>query len=56
MKLHVYEQDNSNLRWVRDEPLTLEEMLDMRVKFIGYVDKADYIPIGMGYYRHIKEG
>ena len=55
MKLHVYQQDKSNLVWVHEELWTKEEQADIRVKFIGYADKVDYIPIGMGYYRHIEE-
>ena len=55
MKLHVYEQENSNLRWVHEELWTKAKQANTRVKFIGYADKVDYIPIGMGYYRHIEE-
>ena len=56
MKLHVYEQENSNLRWVHEELWTKEEQADMRVRKVGEVDSANYAYIGMGYYRHIEEG
>lgn len=55
MKLHVYEQENSNLRWVHEELWTKEEQADMRVRKVGEVDSANYAYIGMGYYRHIEE-
>ena len=51
MKLNIYQQDNSNIQWVRDEPWTLEEMLDLRVKFVGYANADEYEHQGMGYYR-----
>ena len=36
MKLHVYEQDNSNITWVREDLWT---EADMRVRKVGYADK-----------------
>lgn len=54
MKLHVYQQDKSNITWVREELWTPAEEQDMRVRKVGEVDSADYSHVGMGYYRHIK--
>ena len=56
MKLHVYMQDNSNITWVREDLWTEAEEADMRVRKVGEVDSENYKPVGMGYYRHIKEG
>lgn len=56
MKLHVYMQDNSNIAWVREELWEPEEEKALRVRKVGEVDSADYSHVGMGYYRHIKEG
>ena len=53
MKLHVYKQDNSNFRWVHEELWTKAEQADMRVRKVGEVDSANYVCIGMGYYRHV---
>lgn len=55
MKLHVYQQDKSNITWVRDELWTVAEEQDMRLSKVGEVDSENYEYIGMGYYRHIKE-
>lgn len=56
MKLHIYEQDKSNLTWVREDLWTPAEEQDLRVKKVGEVDSENYKPVGMGYYRHVKEG
>lgn len=55
MKLHVYQQDKSNITWVREDEFTQEELQSFNAKRVGEVDSADYKPVGMGYYRHIKE-
>lgn len=51
IRLYVYEQRNSMLRWVVDKPLSLSEMLDCSLIFRGTVRTDDYENIGMGYYR-----
>lgn len=56
MKLHVYQQEKSNITWVRDDEFTPEEQAGARLQKVGEVDSADYRHVGMGYYRHIKEG
>jgi hypothetical protein len=54
MKLHIYEQDNSHLRWVRDDEFTPEEQAESRLHKVGEADSAEYEPIGMGFYRRRK--
>jgi len=51
MKLHIYQQDKSNLIWVRDDEYTIDEMMESRLKFIGYGNYEDYEHIGLGFYR-----
>jgi len=56
MKLNVYMQDNSNITWVREDEFTQEELQSFNAKWVGEVDSENYMHVGMGYYRHIKEG
>lgn len=56
MKLHVYQQEKSNLVWVHEKIWTEAEQADMRVEWVKKVDSENYKPIGRGFYRHIKEG
>lgn len=54
MKLHIYQQDKSNIRWVRDDEYTPEEQAESRLQKVGEADSAEYDHIGMGFYRRRK--